>query len=170
MESLRTDNGSNLVSHEMEEFLDELGIKHKRTIPLWPRANGEVERQNKSLLKEMRVAHTEGKSGQRELQKYLLAYRSPPHTTTGISHAELLYGRKVRTKMPEFETTDEEEERSGTTDQQARHDRDAERKQRAAENANNRAADSDVSEGDKVLLMKQNRTSCLQRMTRNRIV
>ena len=33
-ETLRTDNGSNLVSHEMEEFLDELGIKHEKTIPL----------------------------------------------------------------------------------------------------------------------------------------
>ena len=58
-ETLRTDNGSNLVSHEMEDFLDELGIKHKRTILLWPRANGEVEWQNKSLLNAMRVAHTE---------------------------------------------------------------------------------------------------------------
>ena len=56
--------------------------------------------------------------------------------------------------MPEFESTDEEEERSDTTDQQAR-DQEAERKQRAAESANKRAADSDVSEGDKVLLMKQ---------------
>ena len=72
-ETLRTDNGSNLVSHEMEEFLDELEIKHKRTIPLWARANGELERQNKSLLKAMRVTHTEGKPRQRGLQKYLLA-------------------------------------------------------------------------------------------------
>ena len=86
------------------------------------------------------------------VKKYLLAYRSTPHTTTGISPAELLYGRKIRTKMAEFESTDEEEERSGTTDQQARHE-DAERKQRAAESANKGAAD--VSEGDKVLLMKQ---------------
>ena len=62
-ETLRTENGSNLVSHEMEEFLDELGIKHKKTIPLWPRANGEVERQNKSLLKAIRVAHTEENHG-----------------------------------------------------------------------------------------------------------
>ena len=38
-ETLRMDSGSNLVNHEMEEFLDELEIKHKRTIPLWPRAN-----------------------------------------------------------------------------------------------------------------------------------
>ena len=46
-ETLRTDNESNLVSREVEEFLNELGIKYKRTIS-WPRANGEVERQNKS--------------------------------------------------------------------------------------------------------------------------
>ena len=31
------------ISHEMEGFLDKLGIKHKRTIPLWLRANGEEE-------------------------------------------------------------------------------------------------------------------------------
>ena len=46
---------------------------------------------------------------QRELQKYPLAYRSTPHTTTGITPAELLYGRKITTKMPEFEITVEEE-------------------------------------------------------------
>ena len=34
-ETLQTDNGSNLVSHE-------------KTIPLWLRTNGEVERQSKS--------------------------------------------------------------------------------------------------------------------------
>ena len=158
-ETLRTDNGSNLVSHEMEEFLDELGIKHKKTIPLWPRANGEVERQNKSLLKAMCAAQAEGKQWQQELQKYLLAYRSTPHTTTGVSPAELLYGRKIQTKMPEFEG-DEEEKKSGTTDQQAR-DQDAEKKQRGAEAANRRAAESDVAEGDKVLLLqrKQNKLS-----------
>ena len=148
-ETLRTDSGSNLVSREMEDFLDELGIKHKKTIPLWPRANGEVERQNKSLLKAMRAAQAEGKPWQQELQKYLLAYRSTPHTATGVGPAELLCGRKIRTKMPEFEG-DEEEEKSGTTDQQAR-DQDAEHKKRVAETANKRAAESDIAEGDKVL-------------------
>ena len=125
-ETLRTDNGPNLVSHEMEGFLDELGIKHRKTIPLWPRVNREVERQNKSLLKATCAAQAEGKPWQQKLQKYLLAYRSTPHFTTGVSPAELLYRRKIRTKMPEFEGG-EEEEKSGITDQQAR-DQDAEKK------------------------------------------
>ena len=70
---LRTDNGSNLVSGEIEKYLEEMGIKHLRTTPLWPRANGEVERQNRSLLKAIRVAHAEGKNWRTELNKYLLA-------------------------------------------------------------------------------------------------
>ena len=59
--ALRTDNAANFTSKELDDYLNELGIKHCRTIPLWPRANGEVERQNRSLLKAMRVAHAEGK-------------------------------------------------------------------------------------------------------------
>ena len=72
----------------------------------------------------MRAGQAERKQWQQELQKYLFVYRSPPYTTTGVSPAELLCGRKIRTKIPEFEGKDEEE-KSGTTYQQAR-DQDAE--------------------------------------------
>lgn len=91
--------------------MDKLGVKHKRTVSLRPRANEEVERQNKSLLKAMRVAHAEGKPWQQELLKlkYLVAYRSTLNSTTGVSLAELLYGRKIWTKMAEFERAEEEE-------------------------------------------------------------
>ena len=102
-ESLLATVDNYLVSHEMEELLDELGIKHKKTIPLWPRAHGEVELRNKSSLKAMCAAQAEGKPWQQELQKYLLAYRSTPHAPTGVSPAEILNGRKIQTKMLEFE-------------------------------------------------------------------
>ena len=55
--TLRMNNGPNLVSAEIEEYLNGMGIEHRLTTPLRPRANGEVERQNRSLLKAMRVAH-----------------------------------------------------------------------------------------------------------------
>lgn len=47
----------------------------------------------------------------------------------------------MRTKMPEFESNEEEGERPGTTDQQAR-DQDAEYKQRSSDGANERAVES----------------------------
>ena len=32
-----TDNGSNLVSQEIEHYLNEMGIEHRYTTPIWPR-------------------------------------------------------------------------------------------------------------------------------------
>ena len=39
-------------------------------------------------------------SWRKELNKFLMAYRSTPHTTTGASPAKLLFGREIRTKVP----------------------------------------------------------------------
>ena len=50
------------VSNEIEDYLKEMGVEHLHTTPLWPRANGEVERQNRTLLKAIRAAHAEGKN------------------------------------------------------------------------------------------------------------
>ena len=47
-----------------------------------------LERQNRPLLKRMRIAQAEGKQWKEEVRKYLIAYRSIPHTTTGVSPAE----------------------------------------------------------------------------------
>ena len=151
--TLRTDNGANLVSAEMEEYLAQMGIKHRLTTPLWPRANGEVERQNRSLFKAMRVAHAEKRDWKSELNKFLLAYRSTPHVTTGKSPAELLYGRKMTTKLSEVTDLEESE---GLGHQQAR-DHDAEKKQIVADHVNKRhqAAEKCVQEGDLVLLEKK---------------
>ena len=81
--SLRTDNGSNLVSEEVEDYLKEMGVKHLHATPLWPRASGEVERQNKSLLKAIRAIHAEGRNWREELNKFLMAYRSTPTQQRG---------------------------------------------------------------------------------------
>ena len=85
---------------ELALDLKEMGVEHRYTTPLWPRANGEVERQNRSPLKSIRAAHAEGKDWREELNKFLLEYRSTPHSTTGRSAAELLFKQKLSTKMP----------------------------------------------------------------------
>jgi len=53
--SLKTDNAPNFVSAEFAEYLRDCGIHHPTSIPLWPQSNGEVERQNRTLLKYLRL-------------------------------------------------------------------------------------------------------------------
>lgn len=50
------------MSEEFETFLRMHGVEHRTTTPLWPQANGEVERQNRSLLKCLQLAHLEMKN------------------------------------------------------------------------------------------------------------
>ena len=72
--SLRTDNGPQFLSEEFESFLQGHGIEHRRTTPLWPQANGKVERQNRSWLKSLQIANFEGKDWRTELVAWLMAY------------------------------------------------------------------------------------------------
>ena len=74
-ERVKSDNGTNLVSKEMMDC-EEYGVDPITTPAEWPRANGEVERQNQSLLKRLKIAQLEGKDLEYELIHYLLCYRS----------------------------------------------------------------------------------------------
>ena len=58
--SVRIVNNPNLAANEIEDYLKEMGVEHRHTISLSPRANGEVERQNRTPLKAIRAAHAEG--------------------------------------------------------------------------------------------------------------
>ena len=99
--SLRTDNGPQLISKIFKDYLENNGIQHRATTPLRPQVNGEVERQNRSLLKAMRTAQAENKDWKKELVTFLLAYRTTPHSTTGCIPAKL-FGRELKTKLPKL--------------------------------------------------------------------
>ena len=111
-------------------------------------ANGEVERQNRSLLKALKIAQAEKKNLWVEMRKFLTAYRTTPHSTTGVTPTKLLFNREIRSKIPELTT-------SGFADSQAR-DKDAEMKQRRTDYADERrgAQENSLATGDQVL-MKQ---------------
>lgn len=55
---------------------------------------------NRTLLKAIRAEHVEGRDLRRELNAHLLANRSTNHSVTGVSSAELLFIRTIRTKLP----------------------------------------------------------------------
>ena len=157
--SLRTDNGLHFTSEHFTKYLEENGIEHRRTALLWPQANGEIERQNHSILKRLRIAQAEGRNWKSEMDSFLMMYRSTPHSTTGVSPAELLIRRRIRTKLPhlqEFSIKDEVR------------DRDSERKAKGKVYADcqRNARESEIRERDKVLLRqeKENKLSTLSVM------
>ena len=70
--------------------------------PYWPQANAEVERFNQPLEKIIRSAHIEHKDWRQEVYKFLLNYRATPHAVTGIAPCQLMFGREIRTKLPQL--------------------------------------------------------------------
>ncbi|XP_044766455.1 uncharacterized protein K02A2.6-like [Coccinella septempunctata] len=98
--SITSDNGPPFNSEEFSNFCKELGIIHYTTPPYWAQANGEVERQNRSINKIIKIAMLKDKNYKRELNNYLLMYHSTPHSVTGISPAELMFNRKLRDNIP----------------------------------------------------------------------
>ena len=70
--SITTDNGPQFISQEFQRFVDYECIDHRRVTPLWPQANGEVERQNRSLLKTTKIAQIEKKDWRKERESFLL--------------------------------------------------------------------------------------------------
>ena len=98
--TLKTDNGPNLVSVEMENFLCSKGIHHAKSATCWPRSNREVEHYNWTLLKLIGAIHAEGKDWQSYFNSILLDYCSTKHPTTQGAPAMLLFNRGIQNHCP----------------------------------------------------------------------
>lgn len=147
---ITSDNGPQFKSKLFEDYLTDNCIKHRAVTPLHPAANGEVERQNRSLMKRIRIAQAESKDWKKEIRKYLFAYRTTPHSTTGVSPAELMFRRKLRTKLPQVENL-----QKNVFDEEMR-DKDVYSKYRNKLYVDEKrgAVDCDLEPGDSVLLKK----------------
>lgn len=146
--TITLDNAKQFVSTEFKEYCSINGIHLNHTSPYWPQANGEVERQNRSLLKRMKIAHAIHDDWKVELDSYLDLYNNTPHTITGKAPSELLQGRKLRSKLPQF---DDLETTPPNTDFR---DQDLVKKvqQKEREDTRRRAKLSPIAAGDIVLM------------------
>ena len=90
-----------LCPNSLIHFLQAHGVKHHRTTPLRPQANGEVERQNRSLLKSPQFANFEGTKLANRVG-YLAGVIPIYSATTGATPFFLMFGREMRTKLPEL--------------------------------------------------------------------
>ncbi|XP_055910452.1 uncharacterized protein K02A2.6-like [Eupeodes corollae] len=98
--SITSDNGKQFISAELNEFCKEQNIRIYHTIPYFPQQNGEVERQNRDILKRLKISQAEKKDWKEALREYMIMYNSTPHTVTGKTPSELFFSRQFRDKLP----------------------------------------------------------------------
>ncbi|XP_043216310.1 uncharacterized protein LOC122378840 isoform X1 [Amphibalanus amphitrite] len=94
---LVSDNAQCFVAPAFQSFCTQNGITHLRTAPLSPKSNGLAERAVQTVKQGLRkqgngTLHT-------KLARVLFTYRSSPHSTTGVTPAELMTGRRMRTRL-----------------------------------------------------------------------
>nr|KYP38827.1 Retrovirus-related Pol polyprotein from transposon 17.6 [Cajanus cajan] len=91
--ALITDNGLQFTDRRFNEFLTELGVKHKMTSVEHPQSNGQAEAANKVILKELkrRLGQAKG-SWPDHLPDILWAYRCTPQSSTRETPFRLTYG------------------------------------------------------------------------------
>ena len=83
---------------EFAEFTKKNGIRHIKVFPYHPSSNGLAERAVKTFKEGIK------KSGNFQsieccVARVLFQYRITPHSTTGVSPAELLMGRRIRSHL-----------------------------------------------------------------------
>src|SRR5688500_19341777 len=65
VKKIRSDNGSEFKNLQVEEYLEEEGVKHEFSTPYIPQQNGEVERKNMMLIDMARMMLGEFKTPER---------------------------------------------------------------------------------------------------------
>ena len=99
---LKSDNGAPMNSEAFRNFANYLGFEHRKITPLWPKANSECERFNKTICKAIRAAFVENKNWKQEMYNFLRNYRATKHATLNKAPAEILFGRNIKTRLPQF--------------------------------------------------------------------
>ena len=126
-ETAVSDNGTCFVSEVFQTFMSRNGIRHIKVAPKHPASNGLAERSVQSV-KECLNKMTTG-SLETKLARFLFKYRNIPHSTTGKSPTELLFGRKVRTHLDHLHPDEAKAVEEQQLKQRVYHDRHAKDRQ-----------------------------------------
>ena len=101
------------------------------------------------------TAVAEKKDPKEQLFAFLLQYRATPHTSTEKSPAEMLFGRRIKTKLPQLVLHQDTEEQKRT---RAIHDQKKINEMKQFDRKN-KARPKNIKVGDKVLLKQQKSTT-----------
>ncbi|XP_055918403.1 uncharacterized protein K02A2.6-like [Eupeodes corollae] len=97
--TLVSDNGTNFSSREFQDFTKSNGIRHIFCAPYHPSSNGQAERYVSTVKEGLRAMSNEDGDLNLKLCRFLMQYRKIPNATTGVSPAELMFKRTIRTRI-----------------------------------------------------------------------
>ena len=90
-----SDNGPCFTANQFTTSLKEMGVVHRYSAPYHQQTNGLVERWNRTLMVMLRtLLQNNADNWDEYLQMACFAYRTTPHSSTGATPFELLYGRE----------------------------------------------------------------------------
>lgn len=151
---LFTDNGAPFNGgdrHELQQYFKWAGIIHKPNRSAEdPEANGLAEAFMKHCKKIYHTAIVEKKHPVLEINKHLRVQRATPHPTTGFAPAELLFGRKFVTRLPDLRR-DPAEDREDIKEARD-NDKAAKEKQKRYKDAKRYVKPHNIKPGDEVLM------------------
>ncbi|XP_024921034.1 uncharacterized protein K02A2.6-like [Cynoglossus semilaevis] len=96
-DTLVTDNGPTFTSELFSDFMGQNGIRHIRTAPFHPASNGLAERAVQTVKEGLK--RMTGDSLSTRLSRFLFKYRLTPQTTTARTPAEMLMGRRPKSRL-----------------------------------------------------------------------
>jgi hypothetical protein len=131
--------------------LKERNVAHRKVTPIWPEANGEVENFMRNIKKVMQTVQIDGLQWHEHMTAFLKNNRATPHSTTKIAPATLMFGRNIRTRMPEVKS----ESSSGQYQLAARNDMKNKSKMKAYADAKRHTKASDLKVGETVLVKQK---------------
>jgi hypothetical protein len=92
-QTLTTDQGSSIMSHQVRDFAESLRIKLLSSSPYYAQANGQAESSNKILIK--KKIEENPKRWHEVLPEALWAHRISMHSSTKITPFDLVYGQEA---------------------------------------------------------------------------
>lgn len=149
---IRADNGPPFNAAELHNWLQsEFGVKLFHSTPANPTENGMVERSMQGINKITAIAKLTKTNWKDSLAEYVAAYNTWPHSVTKIPPAELMFGRVVRTLLPQHKT----DTRQQLDDDLRDLEHEKKFKRNVREDQRRGAQEMGISVGDKVLVQQQ---------------
>jgi len=93
--SVVSDNGPAFKDQTFQNWLESISCKHILTAPYHPASNGMAERFVRTVKEQLKDVNSF--EYMEQINKFLLCYRNLPHSTTGLTPAQLMFNRKLRT-------------------------------------------------------------------------